>query len=185
MRRKIWEGRKTEPANEYSEMYTAQPKTPAGTGWFNTVFHVMKTFVSSNDSPHQILLYCDSFCEFGTKRIFFCKFTLSFEMFLQRMTGFWLSQKQCYCPVKKWEKCTFTSRSRMPVVFLSQCNTHLRPLYLLKKGNNKSYISSFIFKPKGWSVLLLVRRYASLALRTLSRLEWLSSNGISEMLLAV
>ena len=94
-----------------------QPPAPAGTGLFNTVFHVMKTFVSSNDSPHQILLYCDSFCEFGTKRINFCKFALSFEMFLQRMTRFWLSQKQCYCPVKKWEKCTFTSRSRMPVVF--------------------------------------------------------------------
>ena len=47
------------------------------------------------------------------------------------------------------------------------------------------HISSLLFKPWGWSVLPFVMRYTSLALRTLSRLEWTTPNGMGEMSLAV
>ena len=57
----------------------------------------------------------------------------------------------------------------------------------MTQGYNKCCISPLLFKPiaKGWGLLPPVMRYASLALCTLSRLDWPSSNGMSEMSLAV
>ena len=47
------------------------------------------------------------------------------------------------------------------------------------------YISSFLLRPKGSRVLAMCMRYASLAVRTLSLLELISSSGISEVSLAL
>ena len=55
---------------------------------------------------------------------------------------------------------------------------------ITKRRNKDYYISSFLFIPKGSRVLPLSMRYASLAFRTLSLLDLVSSSGMSMMSLA-
>ena len=49
-----------------------------------------------------------------------------------------------------------------------------------KDGKNV-HVSSLLLRPKGSKVSPLSTRYASLALHTLSRLDFMSSRGISSM----
>ena len=53
------------------------------------------------------------------------------------------------------------------------------------KNRKKCHVSSLLFKPSGSKVWPLSMRYAFLALRTLSRLDLISSRGISCMSLAL
>ena len=51
------------------------------------------------------------------------------------------------------------------------------------KSRKKRHVSSLLFKPSGSKVWPLSMRYASLALRTLSRLDFISSRGISYVII--